>query len=162
MNSDQEVRDFVKREVQGGSETKTGTVITKPELKFFGVGVSEVWVVDVAIGSNRELRNVPIKSPGGSLTFADLGQTVKLQRSLDQKWQVIGPGDRAIAITVIKTSQPGQAVDPGSSNLGQTFVRRPFEFYKGDLPTTPGSGLFGIQVGFPLVEKLDGDGNVIP
>ncbi len=161
MTTDRQVRDFMRREVLSKAQTMTGQVITQPVLKFFGVGVSEVWVVDVAIGSNRELKNVPIKSPGKSLSFAELGATVKLARNLDQKWQVIGPGDRAIATTVIKVSEVGGPV-LSTTNLGQSFVRRAYEFYKGDLPGTPGSGLYGIQVGYPLVEKIDGDGNVIP
>lgn len=161
MPNDRQTRDFIKREVQGRGETITGTVITRPALKFFGVGVSEQYVVDVTIGDNREIKNVPIKPIGGNYSYSELGQTVKLQRNLDQKFQIIGPGDREIGITVIKTSNPGGPV-LSTSNQGQTFVRRPYEFYKGGLPGIPGSGLYGIQVGYPLIQKLDGDGNVIP
>ncbi len=160
-----QTREFIQREVTGRKESRTGTVLTRPVLKFFGTGVAETWVVDVSIGSNRELKNIPIKmGPGGSRSYADQGTTVKLLRNLDQKWQIVGPGDRSIGITEINIFDPGSINPIGSPTmLGQSFVVRPFIHFQGDLITgpTPGSGLWGTK-GFPRVEKVDGDGNVIP
>ncbi len=161
MASNRQTREFMQREVRAQGNI-TGMVISKPVLKFFGTGVSETWVHDVAIGSNREIKNVPIKAgSNGSRMYADLGQSVTLQRN-GQKFQTIGPGDRVIGITEVKTYTPGVPTPIAETNDGQGFVRRPYSHYQGDLPGTPGSGLYGVQVGYPLIEKVDGDGNVIP
>ena len=159
--ANQQLRDFMRREVTSKSETITATVLTRPELKNYGAGTSPVWVVDVGIGSNRQLFNVPIKAgANGSRSYADLGQTVVVQRQLGEKFQVIGPGDRVISTTVVKTYDIGVLLATTTTNQGQQFVRRPFSFYRGDLPGTPDSGLWG-TAGFPKIETVDGDGNPI-
>lgn len=159
----QQVRDFMKREVRSRSETITGSVLTRPKLKDFGAGSSPVWVVDVAIGSNRHLRNVPVKAVNGSRRYADHGQVVVVKRQVSGKFQVIGAGDRKISTTVVKTYIIGVSVPTTTANEGQTTVRRPFSFYQGGLitPGTPNSGLWG-TAGFPKVETVDGNGDVIP
>lgn len=161
MPSNRQMREYIQREVEARGDTITGQVISKPILKFFGTGVSETWVCDVSIGSNRELKNVPIKQgANGSRMYSDLGQTVTLKRN-GQKFQITGPGDRVIGFTVVKTYTPGVATPIATTTAGQGFVRRPYSFYQGDLPGTPGSGLWTTP-GYPKIEKVDGDGNVIP
>lgn len=153
MPTNKQMRDFMRREVQSRKGSIVGTVITKPELKFFNGSSAETYVADVTVGSNRDLRNVPIKAgPGGGIDYAGLGQTVRLDRN-GEKFQVVGPGDRVVGDTVVKTYNVGVAAPVTTATEGQGFQREPYEFYKGDLPGTPGSGLYGIQVGYALVRK---------
>ncbi len=154
MPTDKQQRDFIRREVQSRKNTIVGTVITKPELKFFNTSTAETYVADISVGSNRDLRNVPIKAgPGGGIDYAGLGQTVTLQRNGD-KFQVVAPGDRVVGETVVKTYTAGVAAPVTTGTEGQGFLKVPYEFYRGDLPGTPGSGLYGVQVGYPLVRKV--------
>jgi hypothetical protein len=156
----QQLRDFVKREVRATpGRLIAGTVLTPPKLKDFGAGSSPVWVVDVAIGSNRPLKNVPVKGgANGSRSYADLGQVVLVKEQTGEKFQVIGPGDKKIAVTVVKTYDIGILNPTTTANLGQQVVRRPYSYYRGDLPGTPNSGLYGTP-GYPKIETVDGDGN---
>ena len=157
----QKLRDFVKREVRAGGESITGTVLTPPKLKNFGAGESSVWVADVAIGSNRQLKNLPIKGGANrSRSYADLGQSVNLRRNTGEKFQIVGPGDKIIAVTQIKTYTIGDINPLATTQQGQQILRRPFSYYKGDLPGAPNSGLWG-TAGFPKIDTVDGDGNPI-
>ncbi len=159
----QQMREFMKREVRSRSETITGSVLTRPKLKDFGAGSSPVWVEDVAIGSNRHLKNVPVKAVNGSRRYADLGQVVVVKRQVSGKFQVIGAGDRKIGTTVVKTYTIGVSVPTTTVNETQTVVRRPYSYYQGGLvnPGTPNSGLYGTP-GYPKIETVDGNGDVIP
>jgi hypothetical protein len=157
----QQARDFIAREVKARGETIPGTVLTPPKLKNFGAGDSPVWVVDVAIGSNRELKNVPVKAgANGSRFYAGLGQAVLLKRQAGEKFQVIGPGDRKIGVTEINTYDIGELNPTSTTNQGQQTIRRPYSYYNGGLPGTPNSGLYGTP-GYPKIETVDGDGNPI-
>jgi hypothetical protein len=157
----QQLRDFVAREVRARGESISGTVLTPPKLKNFGAGSSPVWVVDVAIGSNRQLKNVPVKADSrGSRNYAALEQAVICKRQTGEKFQVIGPGDKKIAVTVVKTYTVGDINPLATANLGQQVIRRPFSYYQGDLPGTPNSGLWG-TAGFPKIETVDGNGDPI-
>jgi hypothetical protein len=146
----------LKREIKKRSETVNGTVISPPKLKKFNTGAAPVWVADVNINSTKPLRDVPIKAgANGSRFYADLNQVVLLRRNLMEKFQIIGPGDRAqTSAPVVKTYTIGNVTPITTANFGQTAVRRPFSFYQGDLPGTPDSGLWG-TAGFPKIEIID-------
>lgn len=155
-------RDTLRREVQSRSASITGVVITKRTLKFFNGASAETWVADVTTGSNRDLRNVPIKAgPGGGIEYANLGMTVRLDRN-GQKFQVVGPSDRVIGINEIKTYTFGNPTPVTETNEGQSFRVEAYSFFQGPTPGTPGTSLWNDGVtSYPAITKIDGDGNPI-
>lgn len=146
----------IKREIQKRNETVNGTVISPPKLKEFNTGASSVWVADVNINADEPLRDVPIKAgANGSRFYADLNQVVLLRRNLLEQFQIIGPGDRSQTITPVKKTYTIGDLNPNTTaNFGQSAVRRPFSFYKGPTPGTPGTSLWGTP-GFPKIVIID-------
>ncbi|MGB5810124.1 MAG: hypothetical protein WBG86_06310 [Polyangiales bacterium] len=128
------LKRFVRREIIGREKVFVARVISDPVLIDFDESVlgAPVWVVDLDIGGNRPVKNVPIKADGsGGRFYAQLNQTVQVRRTALGRMYVVGPGDVSIAsltdqVYDLNTLQPGASTDTG-------FTREfePFRFYQG-------------------------------
>lgn len=158
-------KELITREIRSKEQTITGTVIRRREMKNFdqSAGGSPVWVCDVEIGSNRFLKNVPIKAGSdGSRFYADLGQTVQLKRNALGRFQVIAPGDRASAVEVTKFYDPLTGAETAEELEGFSFQVVAFEYYEGPTSGTPGTSRWNDgTTPFPLTLLVDGNGNPV-
>lgn len=128
-----ETKRLIRREIRARKELIVGTVLTRRVIRAFSPSATApVWVVDVDIGGNNVLQNVPIKSGGdGSRFYADQGQTVLLRRNALGRWQVIGPGETKIGQLTVETFDPNTAVSGGTAAQGFTVVTEPLHYLKG-------------------------------
>lgn len=154
------IKGLIRREIEARKDL-VGTVLKKRELvQFDGTGATGVWVVDVDVGGNRVLRDVPVKAGSdGSRFYADINQTVLLRRNTQGRFDVIGPADRVAAQAVEKEYDLQAGTEVSSRSVGFTVNKVPFEFYQGG-----GVGASRWNDGvtpFPKVQILDGDGNEV-
>ncbi len=129
-------RQRIVREIQNREPFISGTVIGRLRIQRFdgtGPGSGVMWVVDVEIGSNRPMLNVPVKASGdGGRFYAQDGAAVLLRRNASGRFQVVGPGDRANAPMVTSEYDLATLQQIGvDSSLGASRVLEPFEFYAG-------------------------------
>ena len=66
-----------------------GKALTRPALLATD-GAVLAYVVDVDIGQNVILRNVPVARNNRSLTFTDAGAAIRLRRTASGRYEVIG------------------------------------------------------------------------
>ena len=123
------LKSLIRREVNRQKESKIGTVLSNVHLTDFDAQGSGVWVVDVEIGSNHYLRNVPVKAIH-SRFFAQLGQVVSLRRNAQGRWEVTGPGDRLSVAKGVKTYDLTTRAQQSASVQGWISDRKPFEYYQ--------------------------------
>lgn len=158
-----DLKTLIAREIRVKEPTIVGTVIRRREMKVFdqSAGGSPVWVCDVEVGSNRFLKDVPIKAGSdGSRFYADIGQTVQLKQNALGRYQVIGPGDLLASALVIKYYSLTTGNETSSALQGFTFQKVAFEFYKGPTPPTAGTSLWSDGVTpFPFTRIVDANGN---
>lgn len=133
------VRKIIARELRARRPIIMGKVISQRYRLEFQAGKYPVWAADVDVGGGRILRNVPIKGgTDGSVRYADRGQTVSLNRNSLGRFDIIGPGDKRIGITIVKDyivtgADAGTGVDFGFVSAAQ-----PYSFYRG--PASPAMG----------------------
>ena len=128
------IRQLIREEMDAREQTIIGTVVRQRRLIEFdgSVGGSPCWVVDVDIGSSRLVTYVPVKGGSGlRKTYADIGQSVVLRRNANGRFDVVGPGDRAMGIRKTK----GYDLSDGSYIQGpdEGFSVRieSYDFYQG-------------------------------
>ncbi len=130
---------LIRREARTQQETLVGRALDSPRLVDFDTNSIGVWVQDVEIGSNRPLRDVPIKAGGsGNRFFAQRGQTVLLRRSAQGRYEVIGPGDRDKGEVVETTFDLTTSASTGATNFGfttQCFELDDYEALSGPSPS---------------------------
>ena len=157
-----DLRKLIRQEIINRREFMVGTILDTPEVKAFdgsgGTGGPR-WVAPVTIGSNRHLKNVPIKAVNGTRHYARRGSTVLLRRNVSSRFEVIGPGDRRAAVQIVKTYVPGNLTAQSTANIGFSFREETFEFYEGAGP--PNSLWNDGSTPFPKVTIIDGDGNPV-
>lgn len=128
------LKQNIRREITSRGETIVGTVIGKLRMQRFDQTTlgAPVWVVDIEVGSNNYLKNVPVKAgANGSRFYAQLGQTVLLRRNALGRFQVVAPGDRVSTPVTIKTYDLTDGSETGSADEGFQAQVVPFEFYLG-------------------------------
>lgn len=148
----------VRREIRARRDL-VGTVVSQRELREFNTLSAPVWVCDVDIGSNRLLRNVPIKgAETGQRFFAERGQAVLLRRNSQGRYDIVGPSDKLAGVAVKKTYAVGVTTVVATTNEGFNVVPEPFEFYQGPTPPTVFTSLWNDgSTPFPLVRILDAE-----
>jgi len=159
---------LINREIRRSKDTLQGTVVTDLNQQLFDPNgnANLVWVVDVNIGgevSGRVVRNCIVKQAGGAggRAYAKLGLGVQLKRTLNGRWNVTGPSDRVLTSgSVVELDEDTGLVTTGLPRTGFTVTKEPYDYYRGNLPGTPGSGLYG-SPGFPKFLLRDGDGNPV-
>lgn len=84
------VREIANRSVVQSSDEIDGRVMSMPALRYTdGLGVTNA--VDVDIGRPDELlRNVPLARANRALTYAQVGNPVRLRRTAAGQWEVVG------------------------------------------------------------------------
>ena len=127
------LKQAIRREIQARTETLVGTVVSNQALIAYDASVSggETWVVDVDIGSNRILKDVPIKAGTRGRFFAQLGQSVALRRNLLGRFDIVGPADRVRSGGVLTTYNPNAGAAGAAAQTGFQAVLRPLEWYQG-------------------------------
>lgn len=134
------IRKFVQREVENRAvkERVRGRVMSLPALKEFDPtgGASLTWVVDVDIGRNRLLRDVPVKlSAARSRAYARIGAAVFLERNARGRFQVVSQADRVQQPGVITVlNEDTDVAAPSGSTTGFTLRPDIYDFYQGDEP----------------------------
>ncbi len=158
-----DIRALIRREMRSRTEFLTGKVLTQPTVIEFGPGgpgSETVWVVDVDIGSNRRLEDVPVKANNRERGYAGLGQAVLLHRNTAGRYEVTGPADKAAGVTAIKRYTVDVATPTDTANLGFTFRQETFIFYATAGPVSASAWNDGITP-FPKLTVLDGDGDPV-
>lgn len=155
------LKNVVRREVDRQRETIVATVISDMSMTDFDGAGAGTWVVDVEIGSNNYLRNLPVKSNRNRF-YAQRGQTVLLRRNAQGRYEVIQPGDRLAAPVErieydLETQVGGAAVD-----IGFSFEVVPYDFYETLDGSAPLGTLYADGVTpYNYVRVVDADGNPV-
>ncbi len=155
------LKNLIRREVDRQKEVKIGTVISEPRISDFDGNGSGVWVVDLYLGDEDYLRNVPVKAVR-SRFYAQLGQTVAARKSAQGRYEVVGPGNRVMGTRKDKTYDLETRNQQSSANTGFSSERVPFSHYE----TLDGGAPLGVLwadgvTPFNLVRIVDGDGNPV-
>jgi hypothetical protein len=128
------LKNLIRREIIGREREFIATVISTPELIDFDQSANGApnWAVDLDIGSEKVVKNVPIKGSGsGNRFYAQLNQTVKVRRTALGRLLVIGPGDTTIQekVETIYSLETGLLVSASSVGFHRTFF--PLEHHMG-------------------------------
>jgi hypothetical protein len=128
-----QLQNLIKREVGTKVDSKIVTVIGNQRMLTMSPGdTAPVWVTDVEVGAGRPLKNVPIKSAGGDMKYAQRGRVVEMHRATMGRWQIVGPGDTCKKVEERRVYNIGTRAQVGGIVLtGFTFRQEPLEFYKG-------------------------------
>lgn len=159
------LQQLIRREILSRREFITGTVLRSPSLRPYDEtgSASHVWTVDVEVGGQRPLFDVPAKAGSdGSRRYAQRGSTVLLRRNAQGRFEVVGPGDRAAAFIEVKEYDIGDPTPTATDTLGFSSRREPFEFYKGPTPGVPGTSFWNDGDNpFPKLTIIDPNGNPV-
>lgn len=154
---------LINREIDARREMIRGRIVSQPTFKNFdGIGAQFLTpVVDVDVGAERPLRDVPVKINGPKARFyAKIGSPVFLAKDAQGRYQVVGPADRAKEQGSVRLVSISAGTSTAAGNIGLQFIRQPFEFYQAD--SVPGNSLWNDGVnGFPKFTILDGSGNEV-
>lgn len=157
--------NITQAEIRDQAKELDGKVLTRPALLVTD-GVSLVYAVDVDIGLDNPLKNIPIARANRDLLYAEVGASVRLRRGESGRYEVIGfsqeqPGTRIrIPVSIpffpfgnagIKTgTDPAPPPSPLPSNpivigtpIDQTLVGRPLTYEEIDTYGTYGATPYG-------------------
>ncbi len=130
------MKALINREINARRERIRGVIVSNPIQRNFDPSGARFlgWVVDVDIGRDRLLRNVPVKINGPKARFyAKLGSPVFLEKDAQGRYQVVAPADRVpVGGGLLIIDEETLAETTGT--VGFTITREPFEFYKGTTP----------------------------
>ena len=141
-----QLKALINREIDRKQQRIRGVVVTDPQLKEFDlIGMDfPTWVVDVDIGRDQILRDVPIKINGPKARFyARAGSPVWLEKDAQGRYQITAPADRAkVQAKVIELDEDtGVAAPTGVEGFTRVWND-------------------GVN-GFPKITVLDKDGNEV-
>jgi hypothetical protein len=129
-----DLKELVVREIRGRRERIRGVIVAAPRQAFFDPAgtASLTWVVDVDVGSNELLRDVPVKINGPQARmYARLGMPVYLDKDAQGRYQVVAPADRVPRQGSVQELDEDAGSTASAGQTGFTFVREPFSFYGG-------------------------------
>lgn len=117
---------ITQAEIRAAAEELDGKILTRPALLVTD-GLSMLYAVDVDIGQESPLRNVPIARANRDLLYAEVGAAVRLRRSESGRYEVSGFSQEApgtfIRIPVsLTTFVLGPASDETLSARPLTYV----------------------------------------
>jgi len=155
------LKQLSRREIRAQKDSLIGTILTAPHVVDFDGSGAGVWVVDVEIGSNQYLKDVPVKAIDNRF-YAQLGQVVSLRRNAQGRYEVTGPGDRVTSPMVVKEYNIGVTSAVSSTEFGFGFDRVPYSYYA----TLDGGAPLGViwndgTTPYNLVRILDAQGNPV-
>jgi hypothetical protein len=81
--------NIATRVLADGVREKDGKCLTRPALLITD-GQSATYAVDVDLGNDQILKNVPIARANADLLYADAGNPVRLRRTDSGQWEVVG------------------------------------------------------------------------
>lgn len=95
--------NLMSAQIRDAKDELNGKALTRPAL-LVTEGNSLVYAIDVDIGMDKPLRNVPIGKGTRDISYADIGQAVRLRKTASGRYEVSGfskeqPGTR-VSITV--------------------------------------------------------------
>jgi hypothetical protein len=132
--ADDSLKGLIRREIIGREREFAATVVTGPRLVDFDLSSNGApqWAVDLDIGADRIVKNVPVKGGGsGNRFFAQFGQTVMVRRTALGRLLVIGPGDRVAAARNTTTYSLETSAQTASATVAFSRVFFPFESFMG-------------------------------
>jgi len=114
-----------------------GRTLTRPILFLGDEAGNQVYVVNVDIGEDNEMRDVPIAQGNQDLRYADVGSPVSLRRTA-QRWTVVGfskvmPGTRTEVLVTVPNFDFGLPTYTIGVITDLTFVIRALTY--GELST---------------------------
>lgn len=123
-------RRLAREEIRARRD-RVGKVLSTRRILDFSTS-TPVWVVNVDVGGERVLRDVPVKAFGAlQRTYAVPGQSVNLKRNTQGRYDVVGPADAVVGTTVaMDVDLDTQTGSPGT-DFGFSPVVRPHTFYQG-------------------------------
>lgn len=153
-------KQLIRREIIARDRTFVAQVLSNPALLDFdqSVGVGgPVWAVDLDVGGGRVVKKVPVKASGsGTRFYAQLGQTVKVERTALGRLFVVAPGDASLG-QLVSTSYSLETGDPVTSgNTGFVRVFFPFEFYQGPTAMKGNPGVTFAAAGNTITRQAQG------
>ena len=81
--------DIAKRAAANAKNELDGKVLTRPAL-LVSDGDGLTYAVDVDIGDDKLLRNVPLARANVDVVYADVGNPCRLRRTANGRWEVVG------------------------------------------------------------------------
>lgn len=158
-----DLKRLITREQKAIKQQLRGRIMSSPVQKNFDViGIQFLqWVVDVDVGGDKLLRDVPVKINGPKARFyARRDSPVFLEKDAQGRYQVVSPADRSQEQGSLTEIDEDTGLADAPVPIGFRLVIQPFEFYEGT--GVPGGSLWNDGVhGFPEVTKLDQDGNEV-
>ncbi len=131
------LKALINKEIDARRELVRGTVMTDiRQVNFDPTGAQfPTYVVDVDVGGDRIMQNVPVKTAGSRGRFyARPGFPVYLEKNAQGRYQVIAAGDRKISSgSLILLNEDTDAASAGVG-VGFTQIIEPFLFYEGTTP----------------------------
>lgn len=122
------LKRLIRREVGTQKETIVGTVLTTARITDFDSLGSGVFVVDVEVGSNNYLANVPVKANKDRF-YAQVGQTVLLRRNAQGRYEVTAPGDRVATPVTERGYDLTDGSQQSTQDIGFLSERVPYSHY---------------------------------
>lgn len=156
-------KELISREITGASDVLRGQIVSPVTFKLFDPsGAKDLTpVADVDVGSNRIVRNVIVRQAGArGRAFAQIGLAVEIRRGQRGRWVVVGPSDRVPKFGTVVELDEDTGGTTALPNDGVDVVKQAYDYYRGDLPGTPGSGLYGTP-GYPKYLQVDALGNEV-
>ena len=80
---------ITQSEIRDAAKELNGKVLTRPALLVTD-GVAMIYAVDVDIGQDNPLKNVPIARANRNLLYAEVGAAVRLRRGDSGRYEVVG------------------------------------------------------------------------
>jgi len=128
---------LIARDIAQRRESRRGTVLTEPKLLNYDTAAIDrtVYVVDVDIGGNKPVRNVPVQSSSGlgGRAYARQGKGVEIRRNAGGRWLVVGASDRIKNTATVQLLDETTELATSGPSEGVTFGRRAFDFYSENL-----------------------------
>jgi len=123
------LKSLIRREVNRQRDSRAGTVLSEMRLSDFDSGGSGVFVVDIEIGSNNYLRNVPVKGIHGRF-HAQIGQSVELRKNAQGRWEAIGPAGRLPVGGGRRSYELAGQTQQSQTTTGWVSERVAFDYYQ--------------------------------
>lgn len=97
--------NIIDDEIETLKDTLEGRTTTRPVLWLGDEAANQVYVCNVDIGEDQEMRDVPIAQGNHDLRYADIGSPVLLRRTA-QRWTIVGfskvmPGTRTEVLVTV-------------------------------------------------------------
>ncbi len=132
-----QLHDIIDDEIGNLKNTLEGRTASRPILFLGDEAANSVYVVNVDVGEDELMRDIPIAQGNHDLRYADIGSPVALRRTA-QRWTVVGfskvmPGTRTEVLVTVPNFDFGLPTYTIGVITDRTFIIRALTY--GELAT---------------------------